>query len=107
MSLWGNKDYPTSNNKPLFANTSTTTSSSTINGTAANTNQYYGVVVGVSATEQNSPVTASNTHPAHAGWVSLKFGTGGRAGRMQAETLVAMGSMTFDDPKDNVWFSTI
>ena len=107
MSLWGNKDYATSNNKPLYANTSTTTSSSTINGAAANTDQYYGVVVGVSATEQGSPVTASNTQPAHAGWVSLKFGTGGRAGRMQAETLIAMGSMTLDDPKDNVWFSTI
>lgn len=33
---------------------------------------------------------------AHAGWVLRTVGTGGRAGRVQYETLVAMGSMTSD-----------
>jgi len=33
---------------------------------------------------------------AHAGWVRRIVGTGGRAGRVQEETLVAMGSMTGD-----------
>lgn len=33
----------------------------------------------------------------HAGWVVRKVGTGGRAGRVQYETLVAMGSLTGDD----------
>lgn len=33
---------------------------------------------------------------AHAGWVLRTVGTGGRAGRIQYETLVAMGSMTSD-----------
>jgi hypothetical protein len=33
---------------------------------------------------------------AHAGWVLRTVGTGGRAGRVQYETLVAMGSMTGD-----------
>ena len=33
---------------------------------------------------------------AHAGWVVRKEGTGGRAGRVTYETLVAMGSMTGD-----------
>jgi hypothetical protein len=199
--LWGNKDYITSNNKPLWANTTNASSNSVINGTAANTNQYYGIVAGVSATELDATQGAAN-HPQHAGWVSLKVGTGpikaisatggsginaagyltitdgsplgsgtganisftiansqnslqgystnsawntiatltvvnggsgfsntslltirtngantslptftielgGRGGRYTAETLVAMGSITFDDPRDNVWFSGI
>jgi hypothetical protein len=37
---------------------------------------------------------------AHAGWVLRKEGTGGRAGRVQIETLVAMGSMTGDGADD-------
>lgn len=199
--LWGNKDYITSNNKPLWANTTNASSNSVINGTAANTNQYYGIVAGVSATEMDVSTGAAN-HPQHAGWISLKVGTGpikaisevggsginaagyliitdtsplgsgtganisftiansqnslqsystnsalntistltivnggsgysnasqitvrtngantslptftielgGRGGRYTAETLVAMGSITFDDPRDNVWFSGI
>ena len=32
---------------------------------------------------------------------------GGRAGRIQTETIVAMGSITGDDPKDNVLFTGI
>lgn len=203
MPLWGNKDYNTSNNKPLYANTSNAHSNSTINGTAANTNKYYGVVAGVSVTEQAAITTAGKAQqPAHSGWVSLKVGTGpitditasggsginangfliitdtsvlgagananisftiansqnslqnfstnsewntistltvvnggdgfsnassltvrtngantslptftvtlgGRAGRIQTETLVAMGSVTFDDPRDNVYFSGV
>lgn len=38
----------------------------------------------------------------HAGWVVRKVGTGGRAGRVQYETLVAMGSMTGDGDDDAV-----
>ena len=37
----------------------------------------------------------------HAGWVVRKVGTGGRAGRVQYETLVAMGSLT-DDAEDAI-----
>jgi hypothetical protein len=36
----------------------------------------------------------------HAGWVKRTVGTGGRAGRVQYETLVAMGSMTGDQSDD-------
>lgn len=199
--LWGNKDYATSNNKPLYANTTTESSNSVINGAAANTNKYYGIVAGVSTGEMAN-TTASAKVPQHAGWVSMKVGTGpikgisvtggtginapgylvitdgsplgqgtganisfttanaqntlqsyssnstlntygtftivdggslystagditidtngnkttlgtfsvtlgGRAGRVQNETLVAMGSMTFDDPRDNVFFTGI
>jgi hypothetical protein len=44
---------------------------------------------------------ARNKGVSHAGWVVRKVGTGGRAGRVQYETLVAMGSMT-GDAEDNV-----
>lgn len=199
--LWGNKDYASSNNKPLYANTTNASSNSVINSTAANTNQYYGIVAGVSPGEMANTTTSAKI-PAHAGWVSLKIGTGpiasisasgatginasgfllitdgsvlgqgtganisfttansqntlaasssnaqlntfgtftivnggslfsnasaivlgpnissisngtisvvlgGRGGRVQTETLVAMGSITSDDPRDNVFFSGI
>lgn len=199
--LWKNIDYPSSNGKPLYANTTNASSNSTINGTAANTNKYYGIVAGVSATEESASASLPQ-HPQHAGWVSLKIGTGpitgiiasgatginaagylritdgsvlgqgtganisyttanaqntlqtyssnaqlntfgtftvvsggsgysnaaaivvgpngtsisngtitvvlgGRGGRVQKETLVAMGSITLDDPRDNVFFSGI
>jgi len=75
MPLWKNIDYVTSNGKPLFANTTNASSNSVINGTKANTNKYYGVVAGVSTTELDGSQGAAN-HPQHAGWVSLKVGTG-------------------------------
>ena len=45
---------------------------------------------------------AKNKGIAHAGWVIRTEGTGGRAGRVQYETLVAMGSMSTDGSDDNV-----
>jgi len=38
----------------------------------------------------------------HAGWVIRREGTGGRAGRVHYETLVAMGSMTSDASDDTI-----
>lgn len=52
---------------------------------------------GVTATQAQAAAApeAGITHkPAHAGWVNVIEGSGGRAGRVQVETLVAMGSMT-------------
>lgn len=72
--LWGNKDYVTGNQKPLFANTTNVSSASTINGAKANTNKHYGQVFGVSAAEQIA--LGTNPHPVHPGWVSYKVGTG-------------------------------
>tara|TARA_R110000868_G_scaffold348788_4_gene609981 strand:- start:118 stop:717 length:600 start_codon:yes stop_codon:yes gene_type:complete len=72
MPLWGNLDTASGNQKPLFANTSNAYSNSTINGTAANTNTYYGNMYGVSAGEEANAVKAG----AHSGWVSQKIGTG-------------------------------
>jgi len=44
---------------------------------------------------------AQNKGVAHAGWVVRKVGTGNRAGRVQYETLVAMGSMSSDNSGDD------
>lgn len=83
MPLWGNLDGPTGNSKPLYSNNSTT--------------------FGVSVTEA---VNTANDGPkiAHAGWVKQTVGTGGRAGRVHYETLVATGSITGDDPADDTFF---
>jgi len=45
---------------------------------------------------------AKNTGVTHAGWVVRTEGTGGRAGRVSYETLVAMGSMTSDGSEDSI-----
>lgn len=75
MSLWGNLDNATGNQKPVFANTSNAYSNSTINGTVANTDTYYGSVMGVSSGEMANTATKPQ-NPQHAGWVSVKYGTG-------------------------------
>lgn len=51
-------------------------------------------LTGETATATASVGGAQNKGVAHAGWVIRTEGTGGRAGRVQYETLVAMGSMT-------------
>lgn len=58
---------------------------------------------GVSATEMSQQGQAGSEADAvtHAGWVLRKEGTGGRAGRVQYETLVASGSMTGDTDADD------
>jgi len=99
MSLWLNTDANTS--VPKFApslvnktNTQANSNSVYINTTAGDfiTNQTVGVF-GVDTTEQG---VSSNPRGGHAGWVIMKTGSGGRAGRKHVETLVAMGSMTGD-----------
>jgi hypothetical protein len=108
MSLWGNLDA--ANNAPIFGPTGGV-------GLTANTQQLFGNttfatistslgvagqaigVFGVDASEQANTATKANTGT-HAGWVIRKVGTGGRAGRIQVETIVAMGSMTGDAADD-------
>jgi hypothetical protein len=95
MPLWSNTDAntsapkvvsvagtPTQSGLTLYANTTTG---------AFITNQKVGVF-GVDVTEQGL-ANNKTTHGAHSGWNLVKQGTGGRAGRIQVETLVAMGSM--------------
>ena len=98
MALWSNTDANTSapknavaaglgvsaNGYTLFDNTTT---DAYVPGIALG-------VFGVSNDEQQ--VVNQSIHGAHAGWNLVKQGTGGRAGRVQVETLVAMGSMYGD-----------
>ena len=48
-----------------------------------------------------STVGGGKNKGAHAGWVLRREGTGGRAGRVHYETLVAMGSITGDGSDDS------
>jgi len=102
MSLWGNNDD--ANNAPKFAvagglgvavNGETLYQNTTTS--AYVTNIQLGTF-GVDSTEQS--VDSANTG-AHAGWILRTEGTGGRAGRIFSETLVAMGSMSADQSSGN------
>ena len=101
MALWSNTDANTSVPKfaPSLVNLTNTQNNSNLmyaNTTAGAfiTGATIGVF-GVDTTEQGVSATTAN-HAQHAGWVLRKAGTGGRAGRVQLETLIAMGSMTGD-----------
>lgn len=79
MALWTNTDDE--NGKPKYLST-------------ADKAKTYGV------SEDEASAQAGITH---AGWVLRTEGTGGRAGRVQFETLVAMGSMTGDAADDAIF----
>jgi len=53
-------------------------------------------VYGVDTTEMQAARAGANPRPAHAGWVRRVVGTGGRAGRVMHEVLVAGGVITGD-----------
>jgi hypothetical protein len=173
MSLWGNKDYATGNNKPLYSNTSTTYGVSvteaantsndgprvvhtgwvkqtigtgfiktvsinnagrgvnaagylTISGgggsnanisyaiaNSQNTlqsfssNAYWNVITSLTINNPGDGYT-SNPTIIYSGTVltqpNITFEMGGRIGRRSYETIVAMGSITEDNPSDNVYF---
>jgi hypothetical protein len=77
-----------------------------ITGTGNNA-QYFELATAV-ATNQATAVAdqgygaGSGIAATHAGWVRRTVGTGGRAGRVFTETLVAMGSMSSDASDDTV-----
>lgn len=112
MSLWGNLDA--ANNAPLQGGTSGVgltantqqlygnTTVATVNSTLGVAGQAIGVF-GVDAQEQ----TATAAQGGHAGWNIRKVGTGGRAGRIQVETLVAMGSVYGDGSDDTFYPDTL
>jgi hypothetical protein len=75
-----------------------------ISGTGNNA-QYFDLLDEVTATAVanvggGTDAGESPTGIAHAGWIRRTTGTGGRAGRVQYETLVAMGSITGDQADD-------
>lgn len=93
MALWGNVDQVADAPKGVVNNNNET-------GTAL-----YGTkVYAVDANEQSIARTNGNPRGAHAGWVLKTEGTGGRAGRVSYETLVAMGSVSGTNVADDADF---
>jgi hypothetical protein len=88
--LWGvtqyNKAPNTANRNAFYGNT---TANAYSNGITVG--QF-----GVDTSEMAATRQAGENRPAHAGWVNRIVGQGGRAGRIQHEVLVAMGSMSGD-----------
>lgn len=88
MALWSNTDANTS--APKWSVGSGL-------GVAGNGDELYNdTPVGVFGVTNDEQQVTQNTRGAHAGWVLEQVGSGGRAGRITTETLVAMGSMTSD-----------
>lgn len=104
MALWGNVDNAA--NSVLSAAAQVNLTPNTDNQTLLFGNTTVGAFVanatigqfGFDTAEQQAVSGDSGlSGPAHAGWVLRTEGTGGRAGRVFYETLVAMGSMSGDD----------
>lgn len=92
-----------------FANSSAVKLSSTIGGANLTINAASGNSItanSASLTGQTATAVATISGAAnkgfHAGWVVRKVGAGGRAGRVQYETLVAMGSVQ-NDAEDTIF----
>ena len=92
----------TGNNSQTFASTGNLN----LTGTGNNA-QYFDKLDQTTATARAAKGSGSTDgansamqHVTHAGWVRKTVGTGGRAGRVQYETLVAMGSITGDQADD-------
>jgi len=91
-----------------FVNASSFAVSTTQNGSNVNLTEATATagqthtVKGETATGQATVGGGINTGLAHAGWVVRTEGTGGRAGRVNYETLVAMGSIASDASDDTV-----
>ena len=76
-----------------------------ISGTGNNA-QYFELATAVATNQATATAalgyTSAGSSATHAGWVRRTVGTGGRAGRVFTETLVAMGSMSSDASDDTV-----
>ena len=107
MALWSNTDANTSAPKYVTSYLNVSQSSANINLAYGNTTTSAFItsanvgVFGVDTSEMaNTAATSIASRPAHAGWILRTAGTGGRAGRIQVETIVAMGSMIGDAADD-------
>lgn len=97
MPLWKNTDAAA--NSVIWAAAQYKTTANTTTQTAFfgnNTPDAFMTDISVGQFGADANETALQSAITHAGWVVRKEGTGGRAGRVQYETLVAMGSMTGD-----------
>lgn len=93
MPMWGNADQ--TGKSPIYAPSQVNKAPNTTNRDALFGNNTTVGVFGVDAQEE-----AASAGIAHPGWILRTVGSGGRAGRVFNETLVAMGSMTGDASDD-------
>lgn len=105
MSLWNNTDANTS--APIFAPMQvqlapTQDNVDTLYGNTTPDAVIPGETVGVFGVDTNE-VSAVGNGATHAGWVLRTTGSGGRAGRVQEETLIAMGSLSSDASDDTTY----
>lgn len=94
ISPWGNKDEAKST--PIFAPAYvnqgiTEKNAEDLYEASVKVGSGTGATVGVYATTAEE--MADSTGVAHTGWSKVTTGTGGRAGRVQTEVLVAMSNM--------------
>jgi hypothetical protein len=116
MSSWGNNDNAA--NAPYWAVNSTIVNGTDVKEnasapTAANVALLYGnttvdvyttnATIGLFGVDANESGVDGHTHT---GWVLRTVGTGGRAGRVQEEVLVALNTMTGDN-EDVVYKDTV
>ncbi len=105
MPLWGSIDQANNSALPAVAGFNKVANTTTRDAFYANTtaNAYItGVTVGQFGIDAAEATNSNNAGIAHAGWVVKKVGSGGRAGRITWETLVAMGSLTGDGDANTV-----
>lgn len=105
MALWSNSDANTSAPKNAVASgVGLSANGYTVFDDAQNIGEEGNTTVQLFGVDTNEQVNA--TKGGHAGWVMRTTGTGGRAGRVHVETLVAMGSMS-GDAEDTVYKDTV
>lgn len=104
MPLWGNKDNAANsdiaaviqyNKATTAANQTSLFDNTTVGDFVAN------LAVGQFGVDVKEIAANPAGHGFHAGWVLRKEGTGGRAGRVTYETLVASGSIPTNDASDD------
>jgi hypothetical protein len=112
MTQWGK--YDAASNVPLWISSQlnqsvnvamSDTSNTLFNNVTANT-YFVGRTDGVFAVDADEMAAirvTDDAKPAHAGWVLRTEGSGGRAGRVSYETLVAGGSFGIDDSEDTIF----
>ena len=101
VGLSNNTNYFISFSNSTVVALSDTKGGSNVNITAAGSADTGHSLTGETATGFITVGGAKNKGVEHAGWVLRTVGTGGRAGRVQYETLVAMGSISTDASDDN------
>lgn len=101
MAQWGKTDV--ASNSVLWAPTSvglapTRTNANLVFGNTTADAFVSGQTIGMYGADaaETTAARAEGPRPSHAGWVLRTEGSGGRAGRIAYETLVAMGSITSD-----------